>query len=161
MLTVIADPTPIRAPRSVRREDVDERDWLSWRWQLRNMLTTTDELAGVIELSAAERAGLAASAHLFRVGLTPYYASLMDRRDPTCPIRMQAIPRLVSSQRRLPRTIMKCQQQRRYHRPDGPAGFRQHQRTPFMAGADPDPSPDPDPACDNRRRPVSDRITAG
>ena len=29
---------------------------------------------------------------LFRVGVTPYYASLMDPVNPACPIRMQALP---------------------------------------------------------------------
>lgn len=90
MLPVVTDPAPAR-PR--RRADVAERDWASWRWQLRNMITSVDELAEVVELSAAEREGLAASRRLFRVGLTPYYASLMDPHDPTCPVRMQAIPR--------------------------------------------------------------------
>jgi len=56
------------------------------------MLTTGDELAQVIDLSPTERAGLAASAKLFRVGITPYYASLMDPLHASCPIRMQAIP---------------------------------------------------------------------
>ncbi len=56
------------------------------------MLTTADELASVIELSPTERDGLARSAALFRVGLTPYYASLMDPGNDSCPIRMQAIP---------------------------------------------------------------------
>ena len=57
------------------------------------MLTSADELASVVALSAEERAGLDASAKLFRIGLTPYYASLMDPQHATCPIRMQAIPR--------------------------------------------------------------------
>jgi lysine 2,3-aminomutase len=57
------------------------------------MLTSADELAGVVALSDAERAGLAASARLFRIGLTPYYASLMDPVHASCPIRLQAIPR--------------------------------------------------------------------
>jgi len=64
-----------------------------WRWQLSHMLTTADELGRVVELSADERAGLERSASLFRVGITPYYASLMDRVHASCPIRMQAIPR--------------------------------------------------------------------
>jgi len=33
------------------------------------------------------RAGLAAAPGLFRVGTTPYYLSLADRRNPWCPIR--------------------------------------------------------------------------
>jgi lysine 2,3-aminomutase len=76
----------------IRRADVADRDWYDWRWQLRHMLTTADDLARVITLSDDERAGLAGSRHLFRVGLTPYYASLMDPDRPSCPIRMQAIP---------------------------------------------------------------------
>jgi lysine 2,3-aminomutase len=61
------------------------------------MLTTVDELARVVELTDDERAGLAASAKLFRVGLTPYYASLMDPKHASCPIRMQAIPRVAEA----------------------------------------------------------------
>jgi lysine 2,3-aminomutase len=87
---------PVAAP-SIRREDVAERDWLDWRWQLRHMITTADELARVIAPSAAERAGLAASRELFRVGITPYYASLMDPAHDTCPIRLQAIPRVAEA----------------------------------------------------------------
>jgi lysine 2,3-aminomutase len=70
----------------------DER-WHDWRWQLANMLTTEAELARYVALDDAERAGLAASAKLFRFGLTPYYASLMDPARASCPIRLQAIPR--------------------------------------------------------------------
>ena len=33
------------------------------------------------------------SKSLFRTGLTPYYAALMDPDNPACPVRMQAIPR--------------------------------------------------------------------
>ncbi|MBS1118793.1 MAG: lysine 2,3-aminomutase YodO family protein [Deltaproteobacteria bacterium] len=56
------------------------------------MLTDAEDVSEVIELSSEERAGFAASEQLFRVGITPYYASLMDPAHPTCPIRMQAIP---------------------------------------------------------------------
>jgi lysine 2,3-aminomutase len=90
MLPVVGSPP---AAPSIRRADVADRDWHDWRWQLRHMLATADELARVIELSPAERAGLAASRALFRVGITPYYASLMDPVHDSCPIRMQSIPR--------------------------------------------------------------------
>jgi lysine 2,3-aminomutase len=75
----------------------DGAQWHDWRWQLGNMLTNADELAAAVTLSAEERAGLAASAKLFRVGLTPYYASLMDPVHASCPIRMQAIPRAIEA----------------------------------------------------------------
>lgn len=76
----------------VRRDHVSPADWQSWRWQLKHMLTTAEDFAELIALSEDERRGLAASPGLFRVGATPYYASLMDPHDATCPIRMQAIP---------------------------------------------------------------------
>ena len=78
---------------SLKRSDVPAAQWSDWRWQLGHMLTSVDELARVIALGAEERAGLAAAARLFRVGITPYYASLMDPEHASCPIRMQAIPR--------------------------------------------------------------------
>ena len=84
-------PLAIERP-SLRRQDVPDAQWHDWRWQLAHMLTTADDLERVVALSDAERAGLAASQRLFRVGLTPYYASLMDPEHPSCPIRMQAIP---------------------------------------------------------------------
>jgi len=76
---------------------VPDVQWRDWRWQLGHMLTTADDLARVIELAPAERAGLAASAQLFRTGTTPYYASLMDPENPSCPIRMQAIPNVAEA----------------------------------------------------------------
>jgi lysine 2,3-aminomutase len=79
---------------SVRRADVTEAQWNDWRWQLGHMLTSAGDLAHAVMLSAEERAGLAASADLFRVGITPYYASLMDPVHASCPIRLQAIPRV-------------------------------------------------------------------
>lgn len=56
------------------------------------MLTSADDLARVLDLTPTEQAGLAASSRLFRVGITPYYASLMDPAHGSCPIRLQAIP---------------------------------------------------------------------
>jgi len=85
-----ATPAP---PIAVRRGDVPDAQWFDWRWQLGHMLTTADDLARVVALSPDERAGLARSAHLFRIGITPYYASLMDPVHASCPIRLQAIPR--------------------------------------------------------------------
>ena len=80
------------AQTSVRRADVSDAQWNDWRWQLGHMLTTADELGRAVALSADERAGLAASAELFRVGITPYSASLMDPVHASCPVRLQAIP---------------------------------------------------------------------
>ncbi|MFN2292016.1 MAG: lysine 2,3-aminomutase [Anaerolineae bacterium] len=65
--------------------------WNDWRWQLANRLNTVEELGRVIRLTPEEIEGLSAPAH-FRVDITPYFASLIDPDDPTCPIRRQVLP---------------------------------------------------------------------
>lgn len=80
-----------RAPRGLAVVP-DAGQWRDWRWQLRNMITTGAELARWVNVSERERDGLARSGDLFRFGATPYYASLMDRDDASCPIRLQTIP---------------------------------------------------------------------
>jgi lysine 2,3-aminomutase len=71
---------------------VSDADWGDWRWQQRHMLRSAADLEGVVDLTPEERRGLAGSAGRFRVGATPYYASLMDPHHPGCPVRMQVIP---------------------------------------------------------------------
>ncbi len=86
-------PHLVRLGRADRtRAGVPEEKWNDWKWQLRHMLSTATDFEGLFELSEKEQRGLAASPGLFRVGATPYYASLMDPEHPSCPIRMQAIP---------------------------------------------------------------------
>jgi lysine 2,3-aminomutase len=64
-----------------------------WRWQLRNAVTTLDDLARAIALSPSEVAGTRrAEAQGLPLRITPYYLSLIDRADPACPIRRQCIP---------------------------------------------------------------------
>ncbi|HET7754227.1 MAG TPA: KamA family radical SAM protein [Anaeromyxobacteraceae bacterium] len=73
--------------------DVSPAEWRDWRWQHRHALRTPDEVARLVHLTDDERRGLVETAATFRLGITPYYAALMDREHPFCPIRMQAIPR--------------------------------------------------------------------
>jgi len=69
---------------------VNERD--DWRWQLAHRITTAEQLAEYIELTDEEIEGIAAASRRFLWAIPPYYASLMDRTDRCCPIRMQAVP---------------------------------------------------------------------
>jgi lysine 2,3-aminomutase len=78
--------------RPLRKEEVPEGLWRDWRWQLRNRVQTAEELEGLLDLTDEERAGLRAAPGLFRVGITPYYLSLIDPRHPFCPVRLQVIP---------------------------------------------------------------------
>jgi lysine 2,3-aminomutase len=73
-------------------KDVTEEQWNDWRWQVRNRITTLEELKKIIHLSQEEEDGITKSLEILRMGITPYYAALMDKNDPTCPVRMQAVP---------------------------------------------------------------------
>jgi len=64
-----------------------------WRWQLRNAITTADDLARALKLTARELEGaLRAERAGLPIALTPYYASLISREDPADPIRAQCVP---------------------------------------------------------------------
>lgn len=72
-------------------DDVPLSKWTDWRWQLSHRLNTTTDFERVIRLTGDEIAGLSTPG-LFRVDVTPYFASLMDAADPNCPIRRQIMP---------------------------------------------------------------------
>lgn len=71
--------------------DVPDEKWMDWRWQMANRLNSVDELAKVINLTDSEKKALSTKG-LFRVDITPYFASLIDPDDPHCPVRKQVIP---------------------------------------------------------------------
>lgn len=74
------------------RPDAYPAQWLNWKWQLKNRITSTRELENVISLSDIEKRDITNCLEVFRMAITPYYASLMDPIDPMCPIRLQAVP---------------------------------------------------------------------
>lgn len=71
--------------------NVPDEKWMDWRWQMSNRLNNVQELEHVINLTPSEREALTAKG-LFRVDITPYFASLIDPDDPHCPVRKQVIP---------------------------------------------------------------------
>jgi lysine 2,3-aminomutase len=78
-------------------KDVDEAQWNDWRWQIANRITTVDALSQVINLTDEEQEVIEKSLNTLRMAITPYYASLMDPDDPTCPIRMRAVPTILET----------------------------------------------------------------
>jgi lysine 2,3-aminomutase len=74
-------------------KNVPESDWHDYKWQLRNVIKDIPTLEKVTVLTAQERKDLKACLKKFTMAITPYYAALMDKRDRTCPVRLQAIPR--------------------------------------------------------------------
>src|SRR6476646_3021149 len=73
-------------------KDVSDKDWHSWIWQQQKRIKSMDQLEKVINVTPEEREAFAKSNEMFNMGITPYYASLMDPNDPKCPIRMQSVP---------------------------------------------------------------------
>ncbi len=73
---------------------VAQEDWDDWQWQQRNRVTSLEDLETLIDLTPDEREAFQKSHEAFHMGITPYYAALMDPEDPNCPIRLQAVPAL-------------------------------------------------------------------
>ena len=70
----------------------DSPEWIDWKWQYRHRITNAETLSKIISLGEKEKREIEASLKSFKMAITPYYASLMDPEDPSCPLRMQAIP---------------------------------------------------------------------
>ena len=68
--------------------DIPDEKWNDWRWQLSHRLNTVEDFEKIFALTASEKEALQ-STHLFRVEITPYFASLIDPNDP---IRRQVVP---------------------------------------------------------------------
>ena len=86
--TPVTDPVHTRAPYW---QDVPDEKWMDWRWQMSHRLNSVEELDAVIRLTESEKKALGTTG-LFRVDITPYFASLIDPEDPHDPIRKQVIP---------------------------------------------------------------------
>ncbi|HYY53317.1 MAG TPA: KamA family radical SAM protein [Myxococcales bacterium] len=69
-----------------------DAEWGDWRWQLRHSVRSLAQLEGAVALTEDERRGCVETADVFRLGISPYYLSLIDPVHPYCPVRMQAIP---------------------------------------------------------------------
>ncbi len=72
--------------------DVSQDDWSNWKWQLKNRITTVEQLNKILRLSENEKEKISLCLEKFRMAITPYYSSLFDPDDPNCPIRLQSVP---------------------------------------------------------------------
>lgn len=69
---------------------VDE--WNNWRWQNRHRIRTLADLGRLIDLSDDEVEAIKRHTGALPVGITPYYASLLDRHDEMQPLRRTVVP---------------------------------------------------------------------
>lgn len=69
-----------------------EDQWQDWHWQVANRISDVETLSRIVELDQAERQAVEQVGREYRWAISPYYASLMDEKDPGCPVRLQAVP---------------------------------------------------------------------
>ncbi|TAN63299.1 KamA family radical SAM protein [bacterium] len=102
-LSICAEPSGEHSQASRRKADVQEviedpsrrkDEWNDWKWQLKNRLTSLDAIRELIPLTRREEEGIKRATGRLAMAVTPYFFSLIDKNDPKCPIRKQAIPRL-------------------------------------------------------------------
>ncbi|MGB5352914.1 MAG: KamA family radical SAM protein [Woeseia sp.] len=72
--------------------DASRADWNDWRWQNRNRVRTLADLERMIVMSPEESAAIKRHTGALPVGITPYYASLLDRDDAAQPLRRTVVP---------------------------------------------------------------------
>ncbi len=77
---------------------VNDEEFCDWKWQFRNRITTVEELEKIIALSKTEKEGIGRALNVFPMAISPYYASLIDPDDASCPIKLQAVPRAAELQ---------------------------------------------------------------
>jgi lysine 2,3-aminomutase len=82
------DPAPYDPPWP----RVTAREWNDWRWQIANRITDVGRLSSLPWLESADPARLRRVTSLYRVGITPYYLSLVRPDDPDDPIALQSVP---------------------------------------------------------------------
>ena len=69
-----------------------EADWKDWHWQLKHSISDDKILNELLELSEDDRKVLIRLSKRYRWAISPYYASLMNPKDPFGPIRMMSLP---------------------------------------------------------------------
>ena len=72
--------------------DINDNYWNDWKWQVKNRITTLEQLKQLINITPEEESGIARARGRLSMAITPYWASLMSQDNPKCPIRKQVVP---------------------------------------------------------------------
>ncbi len=99
---VLETEPPVNAPTLIAEQrrtgrahyypEATDAEWSDWRWQFKNRVTTLEELARKLAIPPGEWEARAQVLRDFRMGITPYYLSLIDADDPNDPILRQVVP---------------------------------------------------------------------
>ncbi len=79
-------------------KNVSEPEWNDWKWQFKNVIRDIKTLKKVIQVTKKEEEDLERCLKKFRMAITPYYASLMDKKYKRCVIRLQAVPKILETE---------------------------------------------------------------
>jgi len=69
-----------------------EADWSNWHWQIRNSIVSLEQIKRIVSLTHGEYSGIVRHASGLPLRITPYYASLISRSDPSQALRRTVVP---------------------------------------------------------------------
>jgi lysine 2,3-aminomutase len=74
--------------------NVSDADWNDWRWQMKNRISSLEQLQRLLPtLTPEEYAGTLLANKKLALSIPPYFFNLIDATDENCPIRRQVVPR--------------------------------------------------------------------
>ncbi|MBM3251508.1 MAG: lysine 2,3-aminomutase [Candidatus Omnitrophica bacterium] len=73
-------------------KDIPLEQWEDWHWQVKNRIRDKEDLSKIIKLTPEEEEGIRKCNGRLSMAITPYWASLIDPKDPSCPLRRQSVP---------------------------------------------------------------------
>lgn len=72
--------------------NVTDEQWNDWHWQVKNRITTVEQLEQYLPLEENEKSMVGDVLSQFRMAITPYYFTLINPDNPKDPVRLQAVP---------------------------------------------------------------------
>ncbi|MDP2848784.1 MAG: KamA family radical SAM protein [Humidesulfovibrio sp.] len=85
-------PTPLLDFLHRHFPGATRREWVDWRWQLSHRITCLEDAARILELSEAETSAIGLTRSSLPLAVTPYYARLLDPKNPQQPLRRMVLP---------------------------------------------------------------------
>ena len=71
---------------------VTDKQWNNWHWQIQNRIRSISQLSRIMPLTREERDAMEVSGTALPLGITPYFASLIDPENPDQALRKTVIP---------------------------------------------------------------------
>ncbi len=77
-------------------KDISDEQWNDWHWQQANRITKIEQLKDLMkdDVTPEEIDAFNRTSNDFMMGITPYYASLINFKDKKDPVRLQSVPQI-------------------------------------------------------------------